>query len=128
MAYKKSIIDQYLEGVAKKLSLPRPLEFLSYTLIILGKFISFECLQMIVTPYFAKSTGIKFVKICLSPPSRCRGVHGLTHEVSIKIWFERIEDSKEITTTYKYLCSYIFFKLVFFIVKALSCTFPPDVS
>ena len=27
MAYKKSIIDQNLEGVAEKLSLPRPLEF-----------------------------------------------------------------------------------------------------
>ena len=32
---------------------------------------------MIVTPYFAKLTGIKFGKICLSPPSRCRGVHGV---------------------------------------------------
>ena len=29
MAYKKSIIDQNLEGVAEKLSLPRPLEFLN---------------------------------------------------------------------------------------------------
>ena len=27
MAYKKFIIDQDLEGVAEKLSLPRPLEF-----------------------------------------------------------------------------------------------------
>ena len=31
---------------------------------------------MIVTPYVAKSTGIKFGKICLSHPSRCRGVRG----------------------------------------------------
>ena len=37
---------------------------------------SFEYLQMIVTPYVAKSTGIKFGKICLSHPSRCRGVRG----------------------------------------------------
>ena len=32
---------------------------------------------MIVTPYFAKLTGIEFGKICLSPPSRCKGVHAL---------------------------------------------------
>ena len=34
---------------------------------------------MILTPYFAKLTGIKFGKICLSPPSRCRGVHGVRY-------------------------------------------------
>ena len=33
---------------------------------------------MIVTPYFAKLTGIEFRKICLSPPSRCRGVLALS--------------------------------------------------
>ena len=34
---------------------------------------------MIVTPYVAKSTGIKFGKIYLSPPSRRRGVRGLRY-------------------------------------------------
>ena len=40
---------------------------------------TFEYLQMILAPYFAKSTGIKFGKICWSPPSRCRGVHALSN-------------------------------------------------
>ena len=35
---------------------------------------------MTVTPYFGKSTGIKFGKFCLSPLSRCRGVHELSNE------------------------------------------------
>ena len=34
---------------------------------------------MIVTPYFDELIGIKFGKICLSPPSRCRGVSWLMH-------------------------------------------------
>ena len=55
-------------------------QFLSYTLQIWWKFISFEYLQMKVKSYFAKSTGIKFGKICLSPPSWCRGVHAQAHE------------------------------------------------
>ena len=44
---------------------------------------------MIVTPYFAKLTGIKFGKICLSPPSRCRGVHGQGKTINVGAYISK---------------------------------------
>ena len=49
-------------------------QFLSHNLQILGKFIFFENLQMIVKPSLAKSNGIEFGKKWSSPPSMCKGV------------------------------------------------------
>ena len=70
MAYKKSIIDQNLEGVAEKLSLPHPLEFQNWNgcsglnfWAISSKFVTihtFINLQIIVKPYFANFAGVEF--------------------------------------------------------------------
>ena len=82
--YKKSITDQNFKGVSQKIGLP-PLrssklkwawqaQFLSHNLQILGKFLFFENLQMIVKPSLAKSNSIEFGKKWSSPPSMCKGV------------------------------------------------------
>ena len=48
---------------------------------------------MIVTPYGAKLTGIEFGKICLSPPSRYRGVHALFNNSNLVILCSDLSDS-----------------------------------
>ena len=49
---------------------------LSHNLQILGKFLLFENLQMIVKPLLAKSNGTEFRKKWSSPPFMCKGVLG----------------------------------------------------
>ena len=74
------IVDQNLEGVAEKLSLPCPLEFQNKIgvagFIFEWKFTFFEYLQMIVKPYFDDFAGKEFGKRWSSPLSRGKGVYG----------------------------------------------------
>ena len=54
-------------------------QFLSHNLQILGKYLFFQNLQMIVKPSLAKSNGTEFGKKWSSPLSMCKGVLDYSH-------------------------------------------------